>query len=233
MNPGWRWALTAGLSVAAVLTGSQLFHLMREHRDAAASAAAAAGSLPETSIVAQPRAGIQPQTGIPAQLPAFSLSDLAGHPTPVSQWQGKSLMINFWATWCAPCRREIPLLQTLHHEFKDGDFEVLGIAVDFPDKVRGFRDQYKITYPLLVGEQDALDLIAKLGVATPAFPFTVFTDRRGRIVTLYLGELNRPVAAAILATVEDVNRDRLELAAARTRIADEVRALRANLQSVE
>jgi len=230
MNPGRRWALTAALSVAAVWAGSQLFHLMRERREAAAAGAV---NLSEPSIVAQPHAGIQPETGIPVQLPAFSLPDPAGHPTPVSQWQGKSLMINFWATWCAPCRREIPLLQSLHREFKDGDFEVLGIAVDFPDQVRGFRDQYKITYPLLVGEQDALDLIAKLGVATPAFPFTVFTDRRGRIVTLYLGELKRPVAAAILATVEDVNRDRVDLPAARARIANEVRALRAKLQSAE
>ena len=98
--------------------------------------------------------------------------------------------------------------------------------MDYVDKVRDFRERYKITYPLLVGEQEALDLTRKLGVETPAFPFTVFTDRKGRVVTLYLGELKRPVADAILAVVDELDAGRIELAPARERIDAQVRALR-------
>jgi len=161
-----------------------------------------------------------PSVKIPEVLPDFKLADLDGRMTPIAQWRGQSLMINFWATWCAPCRREIPLLQALHAERSGHGTSVLGIAVDYPDKVREFRDRYKIAYPLLVGEQDALDLASALGVASPAFPFTVFTDRRGQIVTLYLGELKRPQADTILAVVDDLNKDRVALPAARARIAE-------------
>ncbi|MFO1467273.1 MAG: TlpA disulfide reductase family protein [Steroidobacteraceae bacterium] len=190
--------------------------------------AAAPGFPPPDSAapVEAPRAGVQASPGIPERLPDFSLADLAGTSTPVTRWQGHPLMLNFWATWCAPCRREIPLLQSLHRERAASGLTVIGIAVDFPDKVLKFRDEMRIGYPLLAGEQDALDLIAKLGVASPAFPFTVFTDRQGRIVTLYLGELKRPVAEAILATVSQVDQGSIALPAARERIAAEVRKLR-------
>ena len=157
---------------------------------------------------------------IPAKLPQFSLKDLGGKLTPVSSWSGKSLMINFWATWCAPCRREIPLLKTLAADWAARDLEVIGLAVDYPDKVRQFADQFKINYPLLVGEQDALDVAASFGMASPAFPFTVFTDRRGEVVALFLGELHRPQAEFILSAVQDLNQDRIQLAEARRLIAE-------------
>ncbi len=226
MKSGWRWALIAMVSVAAVWTGLDLSQRIGRPPLSAVSPPTPSSepALLEPEIAPQP--GIRPATSIPAQLPAFLLKDLQGRPTSAARWQGKSLMINFWATWCAPCRREIPLLQSLHGEFGGEEFEVIGIAVDFPDKVRSFRDQFGITYPLLVGEQEALDLISRLGVATPAFPFTVFTDRQGRVVTLYLGELKRPVVAAILAAVKDVDQGRLDLPAAQARIESEVRALR-------
>ena len=226
MKSGWRWALIAMVSVAAVWTGLDLSQRIGRPPLSAVSPPTPSSepALLEPEIAPQP--GIRPATSIPAQLPAFLLKDLQGRPTSAARWQGKSLMINFWATWCAPCRREIPLLQSLHGEFGGEEFEVIGIAVDFPDKVRSFRDQFGITHPLLVGEQEALDLISRLGVATPAFPFTVFTDRQGRVVTLYLGELKRPVVAAILAAVKDVDQGRLDLPAAQARIESEVRALR-------
>lgn len=226
MKSGWRWALIAVVSMAAVWTGLEVSQrVSRPPRSGIPSNDARVRSSP-LEVQVPPQPGIRPAASIPAELPSFLLKDLEGRPTSAARWQGKSLMVNFWATWCAPCRREIPLLQSLHREFDGGGFEVVGIAVDFPDKVRSFRDQFGITYPLLVGEQEALDLITRLGVATPAFPFTVFTDRRGRVVTLYLGELKRPVAEAILAAVKDVDQGHLDLAAARGRIETEVRILR-------
>jgi hypothetical protein len=77
----------------------------------------------------------------------------------------------------------------------------------------------KIEYPILVGEQDALDLIASLGVAEPAFPFSVFTDREGRIVLLKLGELQRPVLDKILARIDEINQNRADIDEVRRGIA--------------
>ncbi len=165
---------------------------------------------------------------IPEKLPTFTLGDRAGKPTSITRWAGKSLVLNFWATWCAPCREEIPLLSALHHEWGDKGVEVIGIAVDDRDQVGAFADQYKIRYPLLIGEQDALDLIAALGVQNPGFPFTVFTDRRGDIVTLFLGALHRPEATLILSTVVDLDQGKITLKAAQSTINGGLRALAAN-----
>ncbi len=81
-----------------------------------------------------------PHPVVPARLPDFSLNDLSGKPTSITSWSGKSLMINFWATWCAPCRREIPLLKTLAADWAGRDLTVVGIAVDHADKVRQFAE---------------------------------------------------------------------------------------------
>jgi peroxiredoxin len=164
---------------------------------------------------------------IPDHLPAFQLSDRAGKPTSSTAWDGKSLVLNFWATWCAPCRREIPLLKSLETEWAARDVAVVGIAVDYRDKVQQFADELNIGYPLLVGEQDALDLAAQFGMTSPVFPFTVFTDRRGQVVALFVGELHRPQADLILSVVQNLNRDQLGLAQARRHIADGLHSLAA------
>jgi peroxiredoxin len=157
---------------------------------------------------------------IPEVLPAFSINDLQGRPTSAAAWPGKSLVMNFWATWCAPCQREVPLLKALRSEWSDRNVEVVGIAVDHPDKVQGFAEQFRIPYPLLVGEQNALDLATKLGLSTPVFPFTVFTDRRGHVVALFIGELHRPQADLILSVLQNLNQDKVQLPDARLLIAE-------------
>jgi peroxiredoxin len=166
-----------------------------------------------------------PPPKIPERLPDFSLGDRTGKAISIATWRGKSLILNFWATWCAPCRHEIPLLQSLYREWQGRDVEVVGIAVDYRDKVVSYADEFKITYPLLIGEQDALDVVAALGVETPVFPFTVFTDRRGQVVTLYLGELHKTQAELILSVVQNLNQDRIQLAEARRSISAGLQAL--------
>jgi thiol-disulfide isomerase/thioredoxin len=173
--------------------------------------AAADASMEGASLQAAP---------IPEILPPFSINDLQGRPTSAAAWSGKSLVMNFWATWCAPCQREVPLLKALSTEWSDRNVEVVGIAVDHPDKVQGFAQQFKIPYPLLVGEQNALDLATKLGLSTPVFPFTVFTDRRGHVVALFIGELHRPQADLILSVLQNLNQDKVQLPDARRLIAD-------------
>lgn len=166
-----------------------------------------------------------PHPVVPTRLPDFSLNDLSGKATSIAAWSGKSLVINFWATWCAPCRREIPLLKTVAADWAGRDLTVVGIAVDYADKVREFAGRFKIDYPLLIGEQDALEVAAKFGMDSPAFPFTVFTDRRGEIVALFVGELHRPQADFILSEVQNLNQERIQLPEARRAIAEGLEAL--------
>jgi len=172
-------------------------------------------------------AGALPARKIPERLPQFSLQDPSGKPTSIGSFADKSLIINFWATWCAPCRSEIPLLEALHAEWADRGVSVVGIAVDHREAVLEFAKRFKIAYPLLIGEQDALDAAAALGVASPVFPFTVFTDRRGEVVALYIGELHKPQAELILSQVQRLNQGQIELAAARRAITDGLSSLAA------
>lgn len=173
----------------------------------------------------EPHAGLS--TPIPEELPPFTLLDRNSHATPIANWRGKSLIINFWATWCAPCRREMPLLQALDRDWAGRDFRVIGVAVDQRDNVIAFANSLGIAYPLLIGEEDALDVAAKLGVTAPAFPFTVFTDRHGRIVALYMGEMHKPQTDLILSVVLALNRDQLALEEARKKIAEGLAKLQA------
>lgn len=162
---------------------------------------------------------------VPERLPNFSLADRTGKQVPISTWRDKSLIINFWATWCAPCRHEIPLLQSLRREWGPRDVEVIGIAVDHSEPVKAYADQLQIAYPLLIGEQDALDVATAFGFDAPVFPFTVFTDRRGEVVVLYVGELHPAQADLILDEVQSLNENRVRLADARRRLSVGLAAL--------
>jgi len=155
------------------------------------------------------------------QIPAYNAEDIIAHTS------GKDTLyiINFWATWCAPCRHEIPLLQSIRQQWRGHDVEVVGIAVDYRDKVVAYADELKIAYPLLIGEDDALDVARAFGVDSPAFPFTVFTDRRGEVVALYVGELRKTQADLILSVVQSLNQDRVQLPEARHTIAEGLRSL--------
>ena len=184
-------------------------------------------SAPNPSDFDSPSADTLPPAKIPERLPQFSLGDRSGKTTSIAAFAGKSLIINFWATWCAPCRSEIPLLQALHTEWAGRGVSVVGIAVDHRDKVLEFADRLKIGYPLFIGEQDALDVAGTFGVDSPMFPFTVFTDRRGEVVALFIGELHRPQAELILGKVQNLDNGQIELVAARRAIADGLQALKA------
>ncbi|MEJ2173353.1 MAG: TlpA disulfide reductase family protein [bacterium] len=126
-----------------------------------------------------------------AELLATPMPDLSGRTRRVSDWQGKVVICNFWATWCAPCREEIPMLVDLRAQYAAQGFEVLGIAVDNAANVREFAAKYLISYPVLIAEAGGLDLIRKLGNTAGALPFTVTLDRQGEILSRKLGILRR------------------------------------------
>ena len=177
-----------------------------------------------------PQSGPTPRS-TPLDLPDISLPDAEGVKHRLAEWRGRPLLINFWATWCEPCRREIPLLKALRRERSAQRIEVIGIAVDFGDAVRRYSREIGIDYPVLIAEQDGLDAIAAFGMDT-VFPFTVFADRQGRIVTLKVGELHPEEAHLILDRIQDVDQGRINLPAARELIQREIAALAAQRAQV-
>ena len=163
---------------------------------------------------------------VPDTRPLFSLQDARGESRSIAEWDGRALLINFWATWCAPCRREIPLLNELRARYADRGFEVIGIAVDFRDDVLEYMKTTPIDYPVLIGEQDGLEVAQSFGMQTMGLPATVFTDRQGRVVTIHVGELHADQAAVILGAVEDVVAGSLDPESARQRIRSQLAELR-------
>lgn len=161
---------------------------------------------------------------IPEMLPDFTLATLEGPPRALSSFEHPSLIVNFWATWCAPCRREIPLLRQLRAERGARGVEVVGIAVDFRDDVERYAAEIGLDYPLLIGEEDGLAAADAFGI-NPVFPFTVFADGQRRIVAVKIGELHADESAYILDHIERINAGSLDLALAREQIRAEIRRL--------
>lgn len=130
--------------------------------------------------------------------PAFTLPDLDGNPREFAEWDGKHRLINFWATWCAPCRREIPLLKAFQDAHGADGFQVLGIAVDYADQVASYADTAEFNYPILVGQQDAMAVAESSGVEFYGMPFTMFVAADGELVGAYMGELHQSHLDAIV-----------------------------------
>ena len=184
----------------------------------------AAPALAPAAVTASPTADASPKRIIPETVPEVALADLAGKLHSLREYRGRPTIYNFWATWCAPCRREIPLLNTLQREFAGQRLQVVGIAVDFKDDVAKYAQATRFDYPLLVGEQEGLDAAEKFGMEM-ALPFSIFVDSRQRIVAAKLGELHRDDADAIINTLLAVDRGRMPISDARTRISAKLHEL--------
>ena len=120
---------------------------------------------------------------------AFSLPDMEGNARDIDEWSGKYRVLNFWATWCAPCRREIPLLKTFQDEQSDGNIQVIGIAVDFPEDVNRYAEKAQFNYPVLVGQEDAMAIAETSGVPFIGLPFTMIVDDEGMLIDTHMGEI--------------------------------------------
>jgi thiol-disulfide isomerase/thioredoxin len=134
-----------------------------------------------------------------APLLALSLPDLDGTLQPLTQWRGKVLVVNFWATWCGPCREEMPEFVRAQREFGPKGLQFVGIAIDQRDKVALFAKEFGLNYPALIGGYDAMDIAKPLGNRLAGLPFTVVLDRQGRIVHTQLGPLKPTLLRSIVA----------------------------------
>jgi thiol-disulfide isomerase/thioredoxin len=217
MGPASRWSLVLLLAIAAG-AGAWL-----ATRSLLAPDRPAASALRAPAPVAQPDAsGMPPLPVIPDRRPEVTLADRDGKLRSLSEWNGKPQVINFWATWCAPCRREIPMLNALASDGAWPGIALIGVAIDFREDVLEYLEETPIQYPVLIGEQDGLEASRAFGMASLGLPYTVFVDSRGRIVTIHLGELHRPQADAILSVVQALDAGKIDMAEAKARIKSEV-----------
>jgi thiol-disulfide isomerase/thioredoxin len=129
---------------------------------------------------------------------ALSLPDAAGKEQSIGQWRGKVVVVNFWATWCAPCREEMPEFMRAQTELGARGLQFVGIAVDQADKVDQFAKELGLNYPTLIGGYGAVELSKTLGNSLAALPFTIIVDRQGRVAHTQLGLLKPDQLRAIV-----------------------------------
>ena len=168
--------LVAALALASFLAGGLLYYLL------------------------QPGAPFEPQaaSGKPLELQAIPLAGLDGDETRLADWRDKLLVVNFWAPWCAPCRREIPALIEVQKQYASRGVRILGIAFDGPEQVRRFAADYQIDYPLfLVGNRTAMYNVA-FDNPSGSLPYTALLDGDLRIVFQHNGELKAETLKAEL-----------------------------------
>jgi len=159
-----RLFIYSGVAVAAIAAGSYIYH---------SRAPKVGGSdLPDD---------------VGARLYSLSLPDLSGTVQPIAQWKGRPLVVNFWATWCAPCVKEMPELQALHEKYPDIQF--VGIGVDKVDNMRQFLQKVAVSYPLLVMGGGAVDTLRQLGNPTGGLPFTLIFNADGSLSRKILGQI--------------------------------------------
>jgi peroxiredoxin len=121
---------------------------------------------------------------------AQTLPDAAGQPFALSSLHGRTIVLNFWATWCAPCVDEMPELSALQQEIAPKSASVIGIGIDSPSKIRQFAEKSRFAYPLLVGGAAGQELGRLFGNETGALPFTAVIDPAGRVRYRKLGRVS-------------------------------------------
>lgn len=162
-------------------------------------------------------------TGEPLlKLPEFSMEDLQGQLRSINEFAGKPMLINFWATWCAPCLREMPMLQEVWQSRQaGGTLTVIGVAVDQSDTVAPYLQKTGVTYPILVGLADAMAATELFKPDFVGLPYTVFTDAEGNILNTHSGELSLEQLTTNLEVMDALERGDMTLASARVKLAAE------------
>jgi len=122
-------------------------------------------------------------------LPELRLPDMDGGEVSSTAWAGKVLIVNFWATWCPPCLREMPLF--VEAQTANERLQVVGIAIDSKEAVRAFLAEHPVNYPILLGDVQTIELSRRLGNRLQGLPFTVIFDNLGKRIYSQVGEVTR------------------------------------------
>jgi peroxiredoxin len=144
-----------------------------------------------TFLMYEPTTELSNNQASTAELFSTTLPDENGTPQALNQWKGKIIVLNFWATWCPPCREEMPELSALHTEYQDKNVVVVGISLDEIDLIKAFDEENNISYPLLAAEETGSQLAFNLGNDKSALPFTVIIKPDGTIANTYFGRISK------------------------------------------
>jgi thiol-disulfide isomerase/thioredoxin len=172
--------------------------------------AAAAGYIVQQQYIVSQEISEASQVAVSDRID-FELTHLDGSKRRLSDWDGEARLINFWATWCAPCRREIPLLKKLQAAKPEKQIQVIGVAVDFMDEVRSYAEEADFNYPILVGEADAMAAAELSGMDFIGLPFTMIIAGDGTLMGTHVGELMQPHIDRIVEIMQDVENGTLDL----------------------
>lgn len=148
----------------------------------------------------------------------FVLPHLDGSERRLSDWDGEARIVNFWATWCAPCRREIPILKQLQTDKPEMQLQVIGIAVDFMEDVRAYAEEAQFNYPILVGQEEAIAVAEASGVEFIGLPFTMIIAADGTLVATHMGEIMQPHVERISEVMRELASGALDLETARSEL---------------
>ena len=170
-----RWRAALAVVVAAVFAGAGVLSYQWQMNDAPGDAEATGRALMAAKLM-----------GIDDQLQPFE------------QWRGKVLVVNFWATWCTPCREEIPGFIRFQDRYRDAGVQFVGVAIDQKQRVAPYAKEMGINYPLLVGGLETMEFARQLGNQRGVLPFTLVLDRAGMVKTAVIGILKADKLEAVL-----------------------------------
>jgi thiol-disulfide isomerase/thioredoxin len=186
----WAWAAAVVVATFVVAMATPLTRAFAQRcLSACVSESSRVGQLLNLRVSGPITSGALTETQNRKLAPDFTLSDSHGTPVTLSDFRGQVVLLNFWATWCVPCRAEIPMLMELQRAHRDGKFAVLGVALDDDGwkAVKPYVTARKIDYPVLV----ANDRIADLFGGLQAVPTTLMIDKQGRVAATHLGLLQK------------------------------------------
>jgi thiol-disulfide isomerase/thioredoxin len=146
-------------------------------------------------------AGVPSSPGPAEAILALKLPEPGGKVQAIEQWRGKVLVVNFWATWCAPCREEMPMFVKMQDKYRERGVQFVGIAIDDPAKSEQFARELGVNYPVLIGGFDVVDKSRDAGNHKRGLPFTLLFDRAGTIHSAELGELKQEKLESHLVTL--------------------------------